>query len=269
MSICVLVKVGEGLVLATDSANSVAGLPINQGVERGPLGIVKVFYTGKKLFGLGDYPIGIMSWGAGSFRERTIASFIEEYENKITVQQVPKENKDIDVREIAQEIWEFLIAKSDDIFKKVPKEHRPRTGLAVCGYTKDNFFSEEYVMQIPTSKPARLRSDKKEVPNFGANWFGQTDAIIRFHHGRDDRIFGILEKSGVDGKTIEKIRDTLLNNIQYRVLFSAMPLGDAIEYAKFLVQLTISRFRFVAGAEICGGKINVAKITRKEGFEFV
>ncbi|MBA7549221.1 hypothetical protein ES705_41697 [subsurface metagenome] len=103
-----------------------------------------------------------MSWGAGSFRERTIASFIEEYENKITVQQVPKENKDIDVREIAQEIWEFLIAKSDDIFKKVPKEHRPRTGLAVCGYTKDNFFSEEYVMQIPTSKRRDLDLIKRK-----------------------------------------------------------------------------------------------------------
>ena len=47
-----------------------------------------------------------------------------------------------------------------------------------------------------------------------------------------------------------------------------MPLGDAIAYAEFVVSLTIGRYRFAIGAELCGGPIDVAVITRADGFSW-
>lgn len=269
MSICVLVKVGEGLVFATDSASTVGGAPVLPNGSQGPQGVIKIFYTGKKLFQLGELPVGVMAWGAGSFKDRTIASLVEEFESTKEITSIDDKEK-VDIKEIADKLWHFMLKSSDKFYKKIPKNARPKTGLVIGGYSSDSFFPEEYAMTIPVKKPFRIRPNKKdETPDFGSNWYGMTDAIIRFHHGRDDRIFGILKKHSVDEETIKEIHDKIGKEIQYPILFNAMPLNDAIEYARFLVGLTIARFKFVAGAEICGGNIHIATITRKRGFEEV
>ena len=265
MSICVLVKVGEGLVLATDSASSVIGSPITADGDQGPQGIIKIFFTGSKLLQLGELPVGIMTWGAGGFGNRTIASIVEEFESEDYVRKL--ERKNLDIEELARKLWDFLFAASETHFPGVPVDGRPKSGIVIGGYTKDHFFPDEYSMQVPTMKPYKPRPSEDGKPNFGANWYGMTDAIVRFHHGRDDRIFSILQNSGVDADTIATLNEEFQRELQYTVLFPAMPLGDAVEYARFLIELSIARFRFVAGAEVCGGAVHIATISRKSGFE--
>jgi len=265
MSICVVVKVGEGVVLATDSAVSVLGGPLGPEGPVGPPGVIKVFLAGRKLLQIGELPVGVVTWGSGSLRNRTIASFVEEFENAEKIRKLTPANLEID--KIADDLWKFLLKKSDTYFAQVPRQSRPKTGVVVCGYSKQEFFPEGYGMVVPVDKPYRIRPDRDGNPNFGASWYGMTDAIIRFHYGRDPKIFAILKSHGIEDNAIQKIKEEIDRSVQYRVLFEAMPLGDAIEYARFLVELTIERFRFVAGAEICGGKITLATITRKGGFE--
>ncbi len=267
MSVCIVVKVGEGLVLASDSASTVSGAPITPERQQGPQGIVKIFFNSTKIFQISTLPVGILTWGAASFQSRTIASLVEEFENREEIRQLAKENLEIKI--LAKQIWDFLCTKSDELFGSIPTNARPSTGIIVGGYSKEQFFPEEYHMVIPVEEPNLIRPDENGRPNFGTNWYGMTDAIVRFHHGRDDRIFGMLEGFGISAELITKIRDKIGLEIQYPVLFDAMPLGDAIEYAKFLVHLTISRFRFVIGAELCGGPIDIATITRKEGFKWI
>ena len=161
------------------------------------------------------------------------------------------------------------MAASDEFFTEVPPEGRPKTGIVVGGYTGQKFFPEEYTMHVPITKTYRPRPDKDGKPNFGANWYGMTDAIVRFHHGRDDRIFQIIRNHGISDEVLADIKEEIGRELQYPILFNAMPLGDAIEYARFLVELTIARFRYVVGAEVCGGKVNIAAITRKDGFNIV
>jgi hypothetical protein len=43
-----------------------------------------------------------------------------------------------------------------------------------------------------------------------------------------------------------------------------MPLQDAIEYANYMLNVTIGRYRFVLGPELCGGQIEIAAITPRE-----
>jgi hypothetical protein len=78
-----------------------------------------------------------------------------------------------------------------------------------------------------------------------------------------------MQQSGVPEETISSIMARVDQELQYSVLFNAMPLQDAIGYAKFLVELTIRRFRYVIGAELCGGPIMIATITRKDGYSLV
>jgi len=131
------------------------------------------------------------------------------------------------------------------------------------------FFPEECSTVVPTEPPRRLRPPANGQPDFGANWYGASDAIVRLHHGRDDRIFDLLRSEDVDNDQIGRLETRVSRELQYQVLFHAMPLGDAIDYAEFLVQTTISRFRFVIGAEVCGGAIDIATITRKDGLSWV
>lgn len=267
MSICVMVKVGEGLVLASDSASTISGAPIGPPGTQQPPGVVKIFYNATKIFQIGSLPVGVLTWGAGSFGSRTIASLVEEFENLSEISSL--ESSNIQIKEIADQLSNFMLGKSDELFPGIPKKARPITGLLISGYSKNEFFPEEYIMVIPKDKPKRIRPELNNKPNFGANWYGMTDAIIRFHHGREDRLFQIMERSGVEKDKIDEIKKILGNEVQYPVLFESMPLYDAIDYAEFIVGLVISRFRFVIGAEMCGGPIDIATITRKHGFNWI
>jgi hypothetical protein len=267
MSICVVVKVPEGLVLAADSAATVEGAAVTPDGKPGPAGVLKVFQTATKVLQIRDLPLGVMTWGAGSFGARTIASLVEEFENTREIREL--EANALNVKAVANSFWDFMKKKSDELFSAIPVNARPRSGLAICGYSGSEFFPEEYVMVVPTEPPVPIRTPVDNQQDFGANWYGATDAIIRFHHGRDDRLFQLLAGVGVSGPILEAVKARLMQELQYPVVFAAMPLGDAIAYAEFVVRITIDRFRFVIGAELCGGPIDIATITRREGFVWV
>ena len=48
-----------------------------------------------------------------------------------------------------------------------------------------------------------------------------------------------------------------------------MPIQDAIDLAEFLVELTIKWSRFTPGPPTVGGPIEIAAITRHEGFKWI
>jgi hypothetical protein len=129
----------------------------------------------------------------------------------------------------------------------------------VSGYSAGKYFPEQWLIDLPRSRELiQIRPDVSGKPTFGANWFGMTDAIIRLHWGRDDALMPLLaERFKVP---LPEIQD-LLGRFQYPVLFDGMPLQDAIDYACYVVNVTIGRFRFVVGAPLCGGEIDLAVIT--------
>jgi hypothetical protein len=131
--------------------------------------------------------------------------------------------------------------------------------MLVSGYSSGQFFPEQWLFSIPGStKPETIRPDVDGKPSFGANWYGLSDAIVRLHHGRDDQLIVKLAEHFKVSK--EEIME-LTKELQYPVYFNGMPLQDAIDYATYLVNVAIGRFRFVIGAPLCGGEIDVAVIT--------
>ena len=268
MSIVATLKVGEGLVLAADSAAVIQTL----GQQ---VGVANVYYNATKLFRLRDYPLGILTWGASTVGIRSMASLVGEFEhgrpaigpdhlNPLTEIQVERE---------AEALQTFLMQTYEQAipnFREIPENVRPATGFCLGGYSTGQFSSELYAFTIPEGGLRNLRPDSPDGhPDFGANWFGLTDAIIRFHHGRDDRLQGILQRVGVADAQATQVMEIFRGEIQYPIDFNGMPLQDAVAYTVFIISLVIARFRFVLGAPLCGGPIDVATITWKEGFQWV
>ena len=75
MSIVMSVRVGDGLVMAADSASTLQALDQQRRVR----GVAKIFNNATKILQLRDYPVGVASWGAGTIGARSISSLVYEH----------------------------------------------------------------------------------------------------------------------------------------------------------------------------------------------
>jgi hypothetical protein len=270
MSIVVTVRVGEGLVVATDSASAL------QVLAKGQLAVGKIYNTATKLVQVKDYPIGLATWGSANFGTRSVISLVQEFEEAKLQPLDGKRRlaeKEIKVSQVAEAIRKFLVdsyTKHIPNVEAFPKEQRPSAGFVVGGYSSDGFFAEQYLFAVPEGVLKEVRPDLPDGrPDFGANWFGQTDAIVRLHFGRDDRVFHLLERVGVARQMITQFAELTKTELQYPVVFDGMPLRDAVDYADYLVSVVIGRFRHALGPPICAGPVDLAAISRGTGFRWV
>lgn len=266
MSVAIAVKVSEGLVLGADSAATIQGqIQRPQGLEQG---VLKTYFNAQKLLQIGDFPIGVLTWGTAFVGPRTIESLVREWEYEEHWQSLTGydiEHKDgYEVRTCAERLCNHLSLVYAEEFGDRPEQERPVLGLIVAGYSQKGFFPEIWRFVFPFDTHGEVhdqRPDENGKPNFGASWFGLTDAIVRLHFGRDEQAIGVLsEKFGTPPEEIAG----LLRPLEYQVPFPVMPLQDAIEYAYYMLNVTIGRYRFVVGPELCGGQAEIAAITQKQ-----
>lgn len=266
MSVVIVVKVSEGLVLGADSAATIQGrVERPDGVQEG---VLKTYFNARKLLQIGDFPIGVLTWGTAFIGLRTIESLVREWEHnnhwlsKENYQQAYKE--EFKVKECAEGLKKHLSAVYEEEFGSQPEQQRPLIGFIVAGYSAGEFFPKIWRFVLPIDSNGQVhnqRPDQDGKPDFGAHWFGLTDAIVRLHFGRDEQVIKIIsEKFDISPQTIQEA----LKPLQYVVPFAVMPLQDAIEYANYMLNVTTGRYRFVIGPELCGGQIEIAVITQKK-----
>ena len=140
VTICVSVRVGEGLVLAADSMVTLTG---TMGAQQG---IVQTFEFANKLTQLKDYPVGVMTWGAAAMGSRSIQSLIMEYEYGLPLVEA---NAGFEVRTLAQGLIDFLRPLYDAAFPA--GGNRPELGIYVGGFSAGNFFSDAFTFTFPAS----------------------------------------------------------------------------------------------------------------------
>ncbi len=266
MSVVIVVKVSEGLVLGADSAATIQGrVESPEGVREG---VLKTFFNARKLLQIGDFPIGVLTWGKAFIGSRTIESLIREWEYKNNWQSEKEYSEHHDgqkfkVKTCAEKLCRYLAGLYAEEFGEATNNDCPIIGFIVAGYSQEEFFPEIWRFVFPVDNGGQIhnqRPDRDGKPDFGAHWFGLTDAIVRLHFGRDVRaVNAISEKFKIPRKEIEKT----LQPFEYRIPFAVMPLQDAIEYASYMLNVAIGRYRFVIGPEQCGGQIEIAAITQK------
>jgi hypothetical protein len=255
MTICVCVRVGEGLVLAADSKVML------EGQVQTPVGVqtqlLQHFDFANKVTHFKDYHVGILNWGLGMIKARSIQSLIMEFEHTYpSMAEQPK----YEVKKLAEDLIGFLTQKYDEAYPpNAPL--RPPLGLLVGGYSSGDFFSDQYVVEFPTEIAlTEVRPDKADGnKDFGANWYGMVDALQRLVLGYDVAALDILVQRGVDPAVLELWATD--GSTMLPLIFDGMPLQDAIDFAEYAVQVVIGRHRFSIGMPVCGGEIDVAVIT--------
>ena len=265
MSVGIVVKVSEGLVLGADSAATLRGRVEGPGgVQEG---VLKTFLNAKKLLQIGDFPIGLFTWGQAFVGLRTVESLVREWEYakgwQSQGQYGARHDEDsFRVHACAEGLREHFTKVYDEEFKDLPKERRPGLGLVVAGYSQEAFFPEIWRFVLPLDEVVHdQRPERDGKPDLGASWFGTTEPIVRLHWGRDDAVIEIVsERFGIPKNDVREA----LAPLQYQVPFAVMPLQDAIDYARYLLNVAVGRYRFVVGPELCGGEIEIAVVTQRE-----
>jgi len=146
-------------------------------------------------------------------------------------------------------------------------QQKPQLGFIVAGYTPGEAMAEEYQIDIENGscKGPQLVRPKGES---GATWSGEPEAISRLLLGFSPHLPGMLQQHGVKQQQLDPVLSRL-TQIGAQVVAPAMPFQDAIDLAEFLVDLTIKFSRFSPGAQTVGGPIEIAAISKHEGFKWI
>ena len=250
MTIAIALKINDGIVLATDSASTIVGEEIDEGVRP----VHHTYFTADKLFNLKKgSPIGAITWGNGSINNDSISTVVKDFRKE-------SEKKEfVCVESIACDFKSFLENKIT-----------PKTslGFLVAGYSEGKNHPEMFLINIDggnIEKPKKLNADDP----LSISWFGETVFLSRLLLGLDEQLIRILKDNIDDIQIIDNILKDCNEKLQLPLGVPAMPIQDAIDLVKFLANFSVSSSRFVPGPQVIGGPIDIAVITKHEGFKWI
>jgi hypothetical protein len=260
MTIAISLKVNDGIVLAADSATTIYNAQIG--------GVVNIYNSANKIFNLyKGLPIGAITWGSGSIGQSSISTLAKDFRELITNdknERIDPENYTIE--EVAKKFKKFIYDKHyKEFFQNFPL--KPSLGFMIVGFSKD--CPEEWMIKIDQegkcSGPFKIRVENE----IGMTWNGEPKAITRLYCGYSPFIVDILKKCNVEENKIKEIIRECNKNLIVPMISPAMPIQDAIDLANFLVETTINFSRFSPGVPTVGGPIEIAAITKHEGFKWI
>lgn len=281
MSLCVVVTTADGLVMGADSTTYVRDSALE-----------KTYFNATKLFELAGMPIAVITYGLGGLGRRSIGSLVDEWSERhanygadYTVEQVARDLTDWvfarhqkyreDVEKALEEQRVLRLAQQQSVDEaggqvppdegEVPEFTDWTTGIIVGGYQSSSVFPYLYVREDPPrpgsraglheQRPHEFHDDQDEGPEAGIDSWGSDEALHRLMKGYAPALIGEL---GLDD---ESFRETAAKHV-WAVIHEGMPAQDAVDYAKFLLQVGSGFERFKAGQPLVGGESDIAVITR-------
>jgi len=261
MTICVGVKVNDCIVFVADSASSM--------VAQGPSGpvISRVYNHGDKLFNLyRGLPVAAMTCGLGAFGRESIATIAKGIRVDLMAEDSEITPENYAIEAIANFACDRFRAKFEVLDPAV------REGSSfeffVGGYSAKATDSEVWKFQFgpgQTGSPTCIAGhDHPDIV-----WAGQPEAIVRLVFGIPSSLTEILKETGLADAQVANLVSLIQQRAQAQFLEAAMPVRDAIELARFLAQTAASYVRFLPGADTIGGDLDVATVTKFEGFRWI
>lgn len=262
MTIAISMKVNDGVILASDSAATIWA----QADDGHTLGVVNVYYNADKIFNLcKGYPIGAITWGSGSIGFSSISTIVKDFRKIITKDKICTDK--------------YTIGQIADLFSNyLYEEHykpsfanwntKPEIGFIIAGYSSHGSYAEEWLIEISNgtiNSPKKVREDLET----GITWGGEPEAITRLYLGHGTRLPDVLAESGVPQEKVGNIMEIIHDKLKIPMVLPPLPVQDAIDLAEFLVTTTINYSKFALGPTTVGGPIDIAVITKHEGFKWV
>lgn len=266
MTIAISLKVNDGIVLAADSAATLASGE----------GVVNVYNNANKICNLvKGLPIGMVTWGLGNIGPASMSTLMKDLRRRLSGEhpQHPDwglNRANYQLAEVAARVKEFFHdEKFIAAFAEVPA--KPGLGFIVAGYSSDSEMADEYRIQIMDGSGTCMGPDlQRGNEETGVSWSGQPEAITRLVLGYATELPQILmENFGVEQKDIRQVMEVIKSRTAIPLVQAAMPIQDAIDLAEFLAYAAVSFSRFMPGAPVVGGPIEVAAITKHEGFKWI
>lgn len=269
MTIAISLKVHDGVVLAADSASTLFGIDPSSGHS----GVVTIYNAANKVFNLYKcLPIGCITWGSGSIGNASISTLTKDLRRRFIGKDPEHEDWVLNpdkytIKDVAKKARKFFYEELyAPEFKDAPG--KPDLGFIVAGYSAGEGLAEEWRIQIVNGdclEPELLRP--KNVA--GISWSGEPEAINRIVKGHGTGLPRVLKELGVPDDQIGPAMNQIVSHLEVPLAPAPMPIQDAIDLAVFLVDATIMFSRFTPGAPTVGGPIEVAAITKHEGFKWV
>lgn len=263
MTICVAVKVHDCIVFATDSATSMSSVDAN-----GAVSIANVYSHGNKLFNLyKGLPICAMTCGMGNIGNSSIGTLAKDFRKLIT--SGPPEYKidsnNYTIADIANKARKFLF---EEKFESLSVKPDSTFDFWIGGYSSNSEHGEVWKIQI---SDAKCKPPFNSIPESSCtiDWSGQPEAINRLLLGYSQMLPASLKSAGVSDTEMPVLMKHIALNTMAPILEAAMPVRDAIDLAYFLAHTTVSYVRFLPGANTVGGDIDIATITKHEGFKWI
>jgi hypothetical protein len=257
MSLGIVVKGSEGIVLAADSRLTLTATMQDQSQH-----IVNFDNATKLLtFAKPNQWIGAVTWGdavIGTSQNdiRTAQSFISEFEVGLPDQRLT-------VSDFAQRMSNFYMDRWRD---KMPPDHQS-SGMIFCvgGFDEASAYGSVYLINIPNQPIPEERS----ANDFGITMGGQHEHAVRLLVGYDPGLINAATQAlQLQPPQVEVLRNTLQQynlNIPYGVL----PLQDCIDLAVFFIKTTVAAQDLSIGLRGVGGTIDVAVITQRDGLRII
>lgn len=256
MTISICVKANDGLVLASDSASSM----VTTNNE-----VVNTYDNANKIFNLRKgLPIGAATYGQGNIGPASISTLAKDFRVEITNGPSPLAPTTYTMNEVVDRMAVFFGGHYDATFSDIPEENRPLLAFIVAGYSAGAPLSEQWLLQFP----GPLRMMQHGQTQCGIAFGGVTAPIQRLIGGFSPELSIVLQRAGLDDATRARVLSDC-QSLAKPLISDAMPIQDAADLAEYLVNLTASFVRFDAGPPTVGGPIELAAITKHEGFKWI
>lgn len=270
MTIALSVKINDGVVLAADSASTVMGGP--PGAQTAS--VINVYDNANKAFNLlKGCPIGAVTWGAGGIGNASISSLVKDLRNLL--KEGPEDYKlnkeQYTTEEVAVKLRRFIYDENYvGAFANVPPDKQPTLGFIVAGYGRPNAKNaDEYAVVIDKGNCGPPKAVRKSEDS-GIFWAGTGESLNRLIAGFGTGLPQVLQKNlGVPADQIPAAMKVIQGALGAPLAIPAMPLKDAIDLAEFLADVAIKFSKFLPGANVVGGPIEIAAISKHEGFKWV
>jgi 20S proteasome alpha/beta subunit len=256
MTVLVSIKINDGVVMAADSASSFAS--------------GMIYHHAQKIVNLSKgLPIGAMVTGAGGIGNESIDTLLKDLRRRFTGSDADHPDWKLDphrytVEQVSVRVRQFLFEeKSKAIGVNV------WTKVRLCGYSAGRPLAEVWEIQLMGPDCAAPRQIQAEH-EFGPLWDGEYEALDRLIFGLGTKFNEASMKHGLTLAQAAETRNKLAPALYELLFLEAMPIQDAVDLARFLVQTTIGFVKFsVSRPKTVGGPIEIAAITKHEGFKWI
>lgn len=265
MSLGIVVKGSEGIVLAADSRVTLTAiLTAPPGAPPGvQIQLPVNFDNATKLLTfaephnwIGAVTFGDAVIGTTTGDLRTAQSFVPEFEVGLPTTRLT-------VGDFSQRLSDFF---SGQWSARMPTTHGgPGMTFVVGGFDADKPYGSVYLFTVPGA-PTPI---EQSPGDFGVTFGGQSETTGRILQGYDARVLQIardvLHLPIVQIDALQRA----LQQLQLTIPYHLLPLQDCIDLAIFLIRTTTTAQNLSIGIRGVGGAIDVAVITKREGLNII